>query len=301
SARFWTRAGVVRKERNGASAPGMRSGGGRCSGKLSAIRQRLSAHSPQHSVLSPRRRSNRWRDNCCAGTAWCSGISSNANRCRWPGATCWWAIGRWSCAGLSAAGDSSAASSASSSRCRRRWSPYAPYVGQLDTQESTRRRKSGSPPPIRSIWSASSCRAPACRLSRPTTWSSATGGRSELARPATPINATASRPAIREARPPNPASCITGNGSRRSPTDDVREDDIVEDRPERADLVVLPRRVDAVREQHHDELPFGVDPDRGACIAEVPERRRRKVLACGRGCVAGTRGGGVPPQRPTPV
>src|SRR5881409_3888618 len=38
--------------KNGPSAPGMRSGGGRCSGRLSAIRQRLSAHSPQHSVLS---------------------------------------------------------------------------------------------------------------------------------------------------------------------------------------------------------------------------------------------------------
>src|SRR5207247_6112929 len=108
-----------------------------------------------------------------------------------------------------------------------------------------------------------------------------TEGRSEPARSALPINGTASRPANRISRPLSPASCITGNGSRRSPADDVREDDIVEDRPECTDLVVLPRRVDAVREQHHDELPFGVDPDRGSCIAEVPERRRRKVLAGG--------------------
>src|SRR2546426_83001 len=154
-------------------------------------------------------------------------------------------------------------------------------VCSSDLISCTRRRKSGSPPPIRSIWSASSCRAPACRLSRPTTWSSATGGRSEPARSATPINATASRPAIRNSRLPNPASCTTGSRSPHSPADDAREDDIVEDRPERADLVVLPHRVDTVREQHHDELPFGVDPDRGSCIAEVPERRRRKVLAGG--------------------
>src|SRR5207302_1892 len=244
-------------------------GGGRCLGKLSAIRQRLSAHSPQHLVLSPRRRSNRWRGSCCIGTASCFAISSNANRCRWPGATCWCATGRWSCAGLSVAGDSSAASSASSSRCRRQWSPYAPCAGQRDTQRSARCRKSGSPPLIRSIWSASSCRAPACRLSRPTTWSSATGCRSEPARFAIPINVTASRPANRISRPLSPASCTTGSASPRSPADDAREDDIVEDRPEGADLVVLPRRVDAVREQHHDELTVGVDPDGGACIAEL--------------------------------
>ena len=56
---------------------------------------------------------------------------------------------------------------------------------------------------------------------------------------------------------------------------------IVERWPHLGNFVVFPRRVDAIRQQHHEDLAVRIDPNRSARETGMPEAVRRKVAPAG--------------------
>jgi len=61
-------------------------------------------------------------------------------------------------------------------------------------------------------------------------------------------------------------------------------------------LCILPRRVHAIRQQHHKQLPVRIDPDRSAGKSGMPEAVRRKIMPA-RAALGRHR----PAQRPRPA
>src|ERR1700675_554608 len=71
-------------------------------------------------------------------------------------------------------------------------------------------------------------------------------------------------------------------------------DEVMDQRAELANLVVVPRRVHTVREHDHVHAAVEVDPQRRAGIADVADRMARHLAAGGRF----TRRRRVPSERP---
>jgi hypothetical protein len=49
-------------------------------------------------------------------------------------------------------------------------------------------------------------------------------------------------------------------------------------RPHLLNLGILPRRMYAIRQQHHKKLPVRINPDRSPGEARMPEAVRRKIV-----------------------